>query len=118
MGLGFLGVACEIAWKQGVNLYEASDNRLALGYEYSAKYNLGEQVPYERFVSLEGRYDYTSISSKGRGRFRPIYERVIHHYTRRKKLSLPWCEKVMEKKRPEGAHSQHASWGTLMFYRQ
>jgi hypothetical protein len=53
MGLGFLGTACEIAWKQGVDLYGAIDNRLALGFEYTAKYNLGYDVPYEPFKSFE-----------------------------------------------------------------
>ena len=53
MGLGFLGVACEMAWKQGVDLYSVSDNRLALGYEYTAKFNLGEEVPFERFRSYQ-----------------------------------------------------------------
>ncbi|MGJ8723620.1 MAG: alginate lyase family protein [Roseibacillus sp.] len=113
MGLGFLSVACEIAWRQGVDLYSISDNRLAKGFEYTAKYNLGEEVPFERFRSYQGRYDYSSISDRGRGRFRPIYERLVHHYTERKKLELPWSHKAAEQQRPEGSHSQHASWGTL-----
>ena len=113
MGLGFLGVSCEIAWKQGIDLYRIANNRLAAGYEYTAQYNLGEEVPFERFRSYRGRYDYKSISKKGRGRFRPIYERVVHHYTKRKGLEMPWSEKVVEQQRPEGFHKQHASWGTL-----
>ena len=116
MGLGFLGVACEMAWKQGVDLYGVSDNRLAKGYEYTAKYNLGEEVPFERFRSYQGRYDYSKISGKGRGRFRPIYERVVHHYTVRRGLAMPWSQKVAEQRRPEGSHKQHASWGTLTSY--
>ena len=116
MGLGFLGNACEMAWKQGVDLYGAADNRLALGFEYTAQYNLGEDVRYEPFRSVEGRYYYTKISKRGRGRFRPIYERVLHHYQDRKGLELPYSEKVVEKIRPEGTHSQHMPWGTLMFY--
>ena len=118
MGLGFLGVACEIAWKQGIDLYGAYDDRLALGYEYSAKYNLGEEVPFQRFRSYKGRYDYSSISKKGRGRFRPIYERIVHHYTKRMERELPWSEKVTVKKRPEGTHEQHAPWGTLTAFGQ
>ena len=58
MGLGYLGCAAEIAWKQGVDLYGAYDNRLALGFEYTAKYNLGHDVPYEPYRSHEGRYNY------------------------------------------------------------
>lgn len=116
MGLGFLACACEIAWNQGVNLYAAADNRLALGFEYTAKYNLGEDVPYQRFRSVEGRYDYQTISSRGRGRFRPIYERVVHHYHDRLGLQMPHSRKVTDKNRPERPHRQHVSWGTLTSY--
>jgi hypothetical protein len=62
MGLSFLACACEMAWKQGVDLYGAADNRLALAFEYTAKYNLGEDVPYEPYRSVEGRYHYRTLS--------------------------------------------------------
>lgn len=116
MGIGFLACACEMAWKQGVDLYGAANNRLALGFEYTAKYNLGEDVPFQRFRSVEGRYDYSSISAKGRGRFRPIYERIVHHYHDRLGLEMPQSRKVADKERPEGSHGQHMSWGTLTSY--
>lgn len=116
MGIGFLGCACEMAWKQGVDLYGAADNRLALGFEYTAKYNLGEDVPYERYRSVEGRYDYRAISGRGRGRFRPIYERIVHHYHDRIGLEMPYSIRLSEKARPEAPHRQHISWGTLTSY--
>jgi len=116
MGLGFLAGACEMAWKQGVDLYSAADDRLALGFEYTAKYNLGEPVEHEPFRSVEGRYYYETVSRRGRGRFRPIYERIVLHYHRRMGLEMPFSRKVAEAERPEGSHQQHLSWGTLMFY--
>ncbi|YCM46726.1 alginate lyase family protein [Verrucomicrobiaceae bacterium 227] len=116
MGLGFLGCACEMAWKQGEDLYGAANNRLALGFEYTAQYNLGEEVRFEPYRSVEGRYHYQKISSKGRGRFRPIYARIVHHYRGRKGLEMPYCGKVTDKIQPEGAHNQHMPWGTLMFH--
>ena len=115
MGIGFLGTACEIAWKQGVDLYGAYDNRLALGFEYTAKYNLGYEVPFEPYSSIDGRYKHTSISKRGRGRFRPIYERAYHHYYDRMGLDMPYTSEVIDKSRPEGWHIQHASWGTLLY---
>jgi hypothetical protein len=117
MGMGFLACACEMAWKQGVDLYGAADNRLAKGFEYTAKYNLGEDVPFERFRSVEGRYDYRTIANKGRGRFRPIFERIVHHYHDRLGLEMPYSRRVADKERPEGSHRQHMSWATLMAYR-
>lgn len=116
MGLGYLGCACEMAWRQGVDLYGEANNRLALGFEYTSKYNLGEDVPYEPYRSVEGRYDYHKISRRGRGRFRPNYERIVNHYHHRMGLEMPYSKKVADKIRPEGTHSQHMPWGTLMFY--
>ncbi|QDT05049.1 Alginate lyase [Rubripirellula lacrimiformis] len=113
MGLGFLACACEMAWKQGVDLYAAADNRLAMGFEYTAKYNLGDDVPYQRYRSVGDRYDYPAISSKGRGRFRPIYQRVVHHYHDRMGMDMPSSLRVADQERPEGSHRQHMSWGTL-----
>lgn len=114
MGLGYLGCAAEIAWKQGVDLYGALDNRLALGFEYTVKYNLGHELPYEPYRSHEGRYYYPKISNKSRGRFSSIYERVYHHYHDRMGMEMPFTAQVIEKIRPERWQSAHASWGTLM----
>ena len=97
MGLGFLGCACEMAWKQGVDLYGEADNRLALGFEYTAKYNLGHEVPYEPFRSVDGKYLYKSISDKARGRFPAIYSRVIYHYHGRRGLEMPHSRVVVAK---------------------
>ena len=114
MGIGFLGAACEIAWKQGVDLYGARDNRLALGFEYTAQYNLGYDVPFKPYSSIDGRYKHSSISRRGRGRFRPIYERAYHHYHDRMGLDMPYTLEVIGKSRPEGWHIQHTGWGTLL----
>ena len=105
-----------MAWKQGVDLYGAADNRLALGFEYTAKYNLGEDVPFEPYRSVEGRYFADKISDRARGRFRPIFERALNHYLNHKGLKMPYTTKVAETHRPEKPHRQHASWGTLMYY--
>ncbi|MDP3068985.1 MAG: alginate lyase family protein [Opitutaceae bacterium] len=118
MGLGFLGCAAEIAWKQGVDLYGAADNRLALGFEYTAKYNLGQEVPYEPYRSFQGRYSYPAISEISRGRFAPIYERSVYHYHGRLGLDLPFSREAAAKPRPEGRNggvSAHLPWGALMF---
>ncbi len=118
MGLGFLGCAAEMAWKQGVDLYGAGDNRLALGFEYTAKYNLGYEVPYEPYRSFEGRYFNPAISPDGRGKFSPIYERIVYHYHGRKGLEMPYSREAAARPPPEGrTGSSHLPWGALMFAR-
>ncbi len=107
MGLEFLANTCETAWNQGVDLYAAKDNRLLLGFEYTAKYNLGFDVRYEPFRSVEGRYHYKQIS-EDRGRLRPMYERVYNHYYHRKGLPAEFTKQAMLKIR-EGEHGRDGS---------
>ncbi len=101
MGLEFLANTCETAWIQGVDLYGALDNRLLKGFEYTAKYNLGHEVPYEPYRSFEGRYHYKKISDDSRGRLRPMYERVFNHYHNRKGLEAPFTEQAALKLRAD-----------------
>ena len=114
MGLGYLVSICEIAWKQGIDLYGYLDNRLMHGIEYTAKYNLGYDVPY---YNMYGKFEDT-ISFKSRGNFAPIYERVYDHYAGIKKLSMPYTKQVIQKMRPEGFSSSMTSWGTLTGYHE
>ena len=56
LGLGELAQAAQIAWTQGVDLYGAAGNRLALGLEcHAAKYEQGEAVPIKGLPSSPGR---------------------------------------------------------------
>ena len=99
MGLDFLACAAEIAWNQGIDLYGALDNRLLKGFEYTAKYNLGFDVPYVPYRSFEGRYHYKTISDKDRGRLRPMYEKVLNHYENRKGLEPEFTRQAVMKLR-------------------
>ena len=118
LGLGALATICEIAYDQGDDLYSALNNRLLRGYEYVAKYNLGENnVPFKVWQDISGKYcKWTKISDIKRGDFVPIYEMVYNHYVNRKGLSMPYTAKVLEKIRPEGYDGGHPSLGTLLFY--
>lgn len=99
MGLEFLSNTCETAWIQGIDLYGALDNRLLKGFEYTAKYNLGNDVPYEPYTSFEGRYHYKTISDDSRGRLRPMYEKIFNHYHNRKGLDAPFTKQAALKLR-------------------
>ena len=115
MGLGFLTIASEIAWKQGYDLYSAYNNRLALGYEYTSKYLLGEDVKYVKYINFENKPVFgDSIAPAGRGRFSPIYERTWHHYHDRMGMELPYTQRALEKSRNEGATGGFMPWASLM----
>lgn len=99
LGLGYFARAARVAWNQGVDLWGAADNRLALGFEYTAKYMLGEDPPA-----------YGVISSAGRGRFSDIYESVYQHYHFIRGLEMPYTARAIERTRPDG-------WTALTMYR-
>jgi hypothetical protein len=117
LGLGLLAEACEIAWNQGVDLYAEADNRLLKGFEYTARYNLGLDVPFVAHVDTTGEYRHRTISAEGRGQFRPIYEMVWNHYQNRRGIPAPFTQQVAEKIRPEGPAftADHPGFGTVLF---
>ena len=117
LGLGLLADACEIAWSQGVDLYGESDNRLLKGFEYTARYNLGYDVPFSACADTTGKYRHKAISAIGRGNLRPIYEMVWNHYQNRRGIQAPFSRQAAEKLCPEGAAfaADHPGFGTLLF---
>ena len=118
LGIGALATICEIAYNQGDDLYSALNNRLLKGFEYVARYNLGnDNMPFSTWKDVTGNYsDWTVISDKSRGRFIPVYEMVYNHYVRIKGLSMPYTEQVIGQNRPEGYDRDQPAFGTLLFY--
>lgn len=86
LGLGEMAQTCQVAWTQGVDLFGADNNRLALGFEYTAKYLLGEDVPCEGF-----------ISPVGRGKFSDIYYLVYQHYRFDCGIDMPYTARAAQK---------------------
>lgn len=117
LGIGLLAEMCEMGWSQGLDMYGAADNRLLKGFEYIARYNLGEEVPFEPYVDTSGRFPANRISTNGRGRLRAIFEMGFNHYERRKGVPAPWTKKAAETLRPEGEGfgADHPGFGTLLF---
>ena len=131
LGLGMMSMLCETAWKQGTDLYGVLDNRLPKGYEYTAKYNLGYDVPFKYMPELTGKYNWYEIDEvdkkevasgqrpeSRRGKFAPVYERVYNHYATRLGLGMPYVKEVLETKvRPENAGTDiaHLGYGTFLY---
>ena len=117
LGIGAMATVCEIAWKQGHDLYAALDNRLLKGFEYTASYNLGNEVPFKKWKDITGKYsDWEQISVMGRGRFIPIYQMVYNHYVRRKGLSMPFTQQVIAKMGAEGYDRDQPGFGGLLYH--
>ena len=100
LGLGALCDICEMAWTQGDDLWSALDNRLMKGLEYTARYNLGHDVPFETWQDCTGLYcDWTEPGAMQRGRIRCIYDAAYKHYTTVKGLKMPYTKKLLELQR-------------------
>ncbi len=98
LGLGYLARTSITAWNQGVDLFAEADNRLALGYEYTASLLLGEKV-----------HAYGTIQDT-RARISDIYEGVLQHYKYVKHIDLLFTEKAALRARD---HSR----GALTFFK-
>jgi hypothetical protein len=94
LGLGNFGEAFQMAWNQGDDLFSLLNNRLLIGYEYTAKYNLGKSVHYnESFYRCDAflvNGPWPIISNTTRGEWRPIWELPYAHYVSIKGLSMPY----------------------------
>jgi hypothetical protein len=115
LGIGLLAALCETAWNQGDDLYAADDNRLLKGFEYTASYLLGNDVPFR--VYMDQSRTHTEISAVNREQRRPIYEMVLHHYTSRRSVTAPFTEELAAAIRPEGFHGDHPGFGTILHTR-
>jgi len=106
MCIAVLTEICQMAWNQGDDLFGYDNNRVLAGAEYVAKYNLGEDVPFQEYDWGTGqngdRRSQTTVSEGSRGQGRPGWERLYNHYVNLKGLSAPYTTEFVKKVRPEG----------------
>jgi Alginate lyase len=120
LGIALLSDACEIAWHQGLDLYSYANNRLLKGFEYTARYNLGNEVPFTHVLDRTGKYEHFKPSTQSRGELRAVYEQVYNHYVNRMGLAAPYTIQAATKIRPEGPGrpgADHPGYGTLYYTR-
>ena len=116
LGIGAMATVCELAHKQGDDLYAALDNRLMKAYEYVAAYNLGHDVPFRQWTDITGKYNnWQVISPQARGRYMPVFEIAYNHYVNRQGMQMPYTKQVLDKIRPEGYDRDQPGFGALLF---
>ncbi|HEY8944156.1 MAG TPA: alginate lyase family protein [Polyangiaceae bacterium] len=115
LGIGLLASLCETAWNQGDDLYSTDGNRLLKGFEYTASYLLGNEVPFRTY--MDRSRTHTEISPVNREQRRPIYEMVLNHYAGRLGLDAPFTRELAAQTRPEGFHGDHPGFGTILHTR-
>lgn len=100
MGLEGFGYTAEIAWNQGLDVFDAYDSRLLTGALYYARYNID--------LSADAVESETFISDKARGSVQtPVFEILSNHYANRGGASpdeTALLERVLEEKYRFGSH--------------
>lgn len=121
--ISLVGAFCQIAYDQGQDLFAYKDNKVLALCEYTAKYNLNQDVPWTNYTNCENNA-MTAISSSGRGTLRPSWELIYNHYVRLKGLYAPFSRRMADTVRPEGGGGDYGSnsggydqlgFGTLTF---
>lgn len=108
MGPPLMGVFCEIAWNQGIDLYGYKDNRVLAAVEYISKYNLNEEVPWVAYVYKHNNpwgyaeWQQQKVSDSARGIKRAGWDLIYNHYVNRRGLAAPWTEAYAKNTSPEG----------------
>ncbi|NLN59046.1 MAG: hypothetical protein GX151_14275 [Gammaproteobacteria bacterium] len=116
LGIGLLGEACQIAWNQGDDLFGYGNNRVLSGAEYTAKYNLIQDVPFSTYnICQPANHDWPAINGRGKIHERPIWELFYNHYVVRQGENAPFVQQMAEVVRPEGGSKDHLGYGTLTY---
>ncbi len=92
LGLGEFAGAAQVAYTQGVDLFSIANNRIALGFEYTASFLLGEKPQ-----------SYGTISERAKN-LRDDYEVVYRHYTSQG-VEVPFTKMAADSVRPNATVS-------------
>lgn len=92
LGLGEFAGAAQIAYTQGVDLFAIADNRIGLGYEYTAAFLLGDTP-----------HCYGPISERAKV-LRDDYELVYRHYAAQG-VKLPYTKRAADSVRAKATRS-------------
>ncbi len=92
LGIGEFAGAAKVAYTQGVDLFSIADNRIGLGYEYTAQYLLGKTP-----------HCYGKISDRAKN-LRDDYEYVYRHYAAQG-IDLPYTKMAADSVRSKAGRS-------------
>ncbi|MDC2961058.1 alginate lyase family protein [Streptomyces gilvifuscus] len=120
LAVGLTGDLAQIAWHQGVDLWGYDDNRVLANFEYAARYNLGNDVPFVADLDRTGKYIKTAVSAVSRGNLPPIYEMAYAHYAGVRGLDTPYTKAAVFRgtggaRVVEGSNDDLPGWGTFAY---
>jgi hypothetical protein len=102
MGLAPMLATCELAWRQGIDLYAERGHRLRAAVELHGPFAMGEVAGWPM-----------AKPPRDAGRVWPMYELAARHWHRRLGMPMPRTLAVIAANRPEGF--DRIGWGTLLY---
>jgi hypothetical protein len=120
LAVGLTGDIAQVAWNQGVDLWGYDSDRVLANFEYAARYNLGNDVPFVADLDRTGKYIKKTVSATGRGTMPPIYEMAYAHYAGVRGLDTPYTKAAVFRgtggaRVVEGSNDDLPSWGTFAY---
>lgn len=86
LGIGEFSKAARTAFTQGLDFYRVAQDRLAYGYEQTARMMLGHDMDV-----------YGVLSKRDMDEFRDIYESIFAYYKEVRGIELPYTMEVIQK---------------------
>ncbi len=96
----------EVAWKQGIDLYSESDNRLLACAEYYARNTLELDNPFVPFGTIDWLY-YANAAGPYTANRGALYL-IQNAYKNRKNLPTPWIDRKLEEQGIDGGNFMYA----------
>jgi len=95
LNIAEVATLCQMAWNQGVDLFGYENNKILAAAEYTAQYNLGQDVPFAPYANSDG-WLMTAPSSQSRGaNWRPGWATIYNHYVNLLGLAAPNTKTVV-----------------------
>ncbi|KAK0762677.1 hypothetical protein N5P37_005495 [Trichoderma harzianum] len=128
--LGWTAEAARIMQSQGTDVYSLGDNLLLKAAEYTAKYNLGYDVPYDpkfyrcEAILINGPWAVPSNISRGVAKPPPkVWDILYYQYVVKRGLRAPYTTKMKVTINGLGGEGNpgttspgdHPSWGDLIW---
>jgi hypothetical protein len=122
LSVGLLGVICEMAWNQGIDLYGYDNNRVLAACEYVAKGNYlapgasgFSPMPFREYRT-QG-IQHSSFASGSQGAQRNEWAIVYHHYANRRGLAAPHSQAFCNSRVETASDNDMPGFGTLTYSR-
>ncbi|KUL89563.1 hypothetical protein ZTR_04477 [Talaromyces verruculosus] len=99
-GLGWTAEAARVVQSQGTDLYSFDKNLLLRAAEYTAKYNLGYDVPYDQnfyrceAILVNGPWSGPSTIGRGYEESPAVWDILYYQYVVKRGLNAPWTTRM------------------------